>query len=111
MVAVLEKFLGSGILITIGYYQHRVHFSVVSSADIENELPDHEAIEDINNTTVSLECQQCFNKFDSNVKVVTGDPRNIALIGHWDGWQPFSTSAKHSSGKINDLHAPACEIL
>ena len=57
--------------------------SVVSSADIENELP--ESTEDINNAIVSLECQQCFNKFDSNVKVVTGDPRNIALIGHWDG--------------------------
>ena len=27
-----------------------------------------------------------------------GDPRNIAIIGHWDEWHPFSASSKHSCG-------------
>ena len=28
---------------------------------------------------------------------------HIALIGHWDGWQPFSTSRKHGCGKLSVL--------
>ena len=48
---------------------------------------------------VTLECPECYTKFsDIKVKIATGDPRNITLIGHWDGWQPFSTSSKHGSG-------------
>eukprot|EP00731_Ephydatia_muelleri_P035237 Em0107g9a len=43
-------------------------------------------------------CPNC--KFEHKPKVTSGDPRNIALIGHWDGWQPFSTSCKHSCGAI-----------
>ncbi|KAL5487225.1 hypothetical protein EMCRGX_G019802 [Ephydatia muelleri] len=39
-------------------------------------------------------------KFEHKPKVTSGGPRNIALIGHWDGWQPFSTSCKHSCGAI-----------
>jgi len=32
-------------------------------------------------------------------KFVNGDPRNIGLIGHWDGWQPgFGHVSSHSSG-------------
>ena len=49
--------------------------------------------------SVTIECPECFSNFNHNPKVARGDPRNIALIGHWDGWQPFSTSGKHSSGK------------
>ena len=52
------------------------------------------------NQQVSVFCPECSHKFDHEVKWTKGDPRNIALIGHWDGWQPFSTSSKHSSGKI-----------
>jgi hypothetical protein len=29
-----------------------------------------------------------------------GDPRNIAYIGHWDGWQPFNNSS-HSCGTVS----------
>ena len=36
-------------------------------------------------------------------KYANGDPRNVALIGHWDGWQPFSTSIKHSCGMLKIL--------
>ena len=75
---------------------------VISSVEIENQLPNSCPVEDIITdnecVTMMLECQQCSNKFDYCVKVASGDPRNIALIGHWDAWQPFSTSAKHSSG-------------
>jgi hypothetical protein len=75
---------------------------VISAIEIENQLPSSCSVEDIiaenECITLMLECQQCFNKFNYCVQVASGDPRNIALIGHWDGWQPFSTSAKHSSG-------------
>ena len=47
---------------------------------------------------ISVNCPECHSEFTHSIKIVNGDPRNIALIGHWDGWQPFSTSTKHSSG-------------
>lgn len=57
---------------------------------------------------ITLECLECHTKFSDTVKTTTGDPRNIVLIGHWDGWQPFSTSSKHSCGKYNIDHVPLC---
>ena len=30
-----------------------------------------------------------------------GDPRNIALIGHWDGWYPFRGKSSHTCGAID----------
>ena len=51
---------------------------------------------------ITLECPECYTKFSDKVKIATGDPRNVALIGHWDGWQPFSTSSKHGSGKVSN---------
>lgn len=47
---------------------------------------------------ITFKCPECYTKFSDKVKIATGDPTNIALIGHWDGWQPFSTSSKHGSG-------------
>ena len=35
------------------------------------------------NGTVSIECPNCYNCFDHLLKSTRGDPRNIALIGHW----------------------------
>ena len=48
--------------------------------------------------SVSVSCPQCYESFQHVPLYTNGDPRNIALIGHWDGWQPFSTSIKHSCG-------------
>ena len=48
--------------------------------------------------TLQINCPYCFTCFEHSPKYAKGDPRNIALIGHWDGWSPFSTSAKHSCG-------------
>lgn len=48
--------------------------------------------------TLQIKCPYCFTYFEHSPR---GDPRNIALIGHWDGWSPFSTSAKHSCGMKN----------
>ena len=50
------------------------------------------------NDTINITCPHCYTPFDHVPKYTSGDPRNIALIGHWDGWQPFSTSLKHSCG-------------
>ena len=43
-----------------------------------------------------MECQHCYRKFSHSPKCANGDPRDIALVGHWDWWQPFSLSVKHS---------------
>ena len=58
--------------------------------------------EDMNpkNMSMTVECPHCYRQFNHTPQYTTGDPRNIALIGHWDGWQPFSTSIKHSCGKV-----------
>ena len=75
--------------------------SVLSSDIIKDVLDLHTyTIEEVQGTNVSLECPACYTKFSHSVTITTGDPRNIALIGHWDGWQPFSTSSKHSSGEV-----------
>jgi hypothetical protein len=41
-----------------------------------------------------VECQGCFEVFNHFIKTTHGSPLNLALIGHWDGWQPFGTSNK-----------------
>ena len=48
---------------------------------------------------VPVTCPHCFTKFSHIPKYANGDPRNLALIAHWDGWQPFATSIKHSCGE------------
>ena len=49
---------------------------------------------------VMIVCPHCYHKFSHSPQYARGDPRNLALIGHWDGRQPFSSSNKHSCGKV-----------
>ncbi|XP_048586101.1 uncharacterized protein LOC125568272 [Nematostella vectensis] len=60
----------------------------VISSDLINSSP-----KDIDGLSL-LECPECFNKFSHKAEVARGSPLNLALIGHWDGWQPFSTSGR-----------------
>ena len=73
----------------------------IVSSTITLHLDSNDAIPDGFDPTVRIfiECPNCFTNFKHAPKVTRGDPRTIALIGHWDGWQPFSTSGKHSCGK------------
>ncbi len=41
-----------------------------------------------------VECPECFNIFEDTIKFTNGNPLNLALIGHWDGWQPFGYSLR-----------------
>ena len=46
-------------------------------------------------------CPYCDTKQKVNSTVVRGDPRNIGIIGHFDGWQPgFGKTGSYSSGTI-----------
>ena len=47
--------------------------------------------------TVDVTCLVCGTLNKHVPKYARGNPRNIAFIGHWDGWQPFGTAA-HSCG-------------
>ena len=60
---------------------------------------------------ITIECPECHFEFNHHIKTTFGDPRNIALIGHWDGWQPFSSSTKHSSGMVGTFHFCNCTSL
>ena len=45
------------------------------------------------------QCPFCYNDDNLPPQKVKGDPRNIALIGHWDGFQPgFGRPKSHSCG-------------
>ena len=48
---------------------------------------------------LSILCPHCFSAFNVSPRYANGDPRNLFVIGHRDGWQPFSSSNKHSCGK------------
>ena len=57
--------------------------------DVTDILPDYLMI-----------CEYCDAEQSVQLQVARGDPRNIGLIGHFDGWQPnFGRSGKHSSGE------------
>ena len=68
--------------------------------DADSEL----ASSNILDASITIECPQCHICFNHSPSYAFGDPRNIALIGHWDGWQPFSTSIKHSCGRLIQSH-------
>ena len=61
--------------------------------------------EGFNGQPVSVLCPHCYCQVEHTLRYVSGDPRNIALIAHWDGWQPFSTSLKHSCGMNHYAYA------
>lgn len=45
-----------------------------------------------------ITCGECRTRWMHAPVYTKGDPRNIALIGHWDGWQPFGYPGTHSCG-------------
>ena len=69
--------------------------AVVSADEISSVIQSSATSED----HVLLECSHCFTRFVHHPQYTYGDPRNIALIGHWDGWQPFSSTIKLSCGE------------
>lgn len=47
-----------------------------------------------------VECPECLESFEHSLKTTTGSPFNIALIGHWDGWQAFNGSSSTNCGSM-----------
>ena len=47
-----------------------------------------------------ITCLSCAVAFPHVIQKVTGDPRNIAYLLHWDGFQPFDGKYNHGSGAI-----------
>ena len=45
-----------------------------------------------------ITCPECGTRWEHTPAYARGDPCNIALIGHWDGWQPFGYPGAHSFG-------------
>ena len=44
-------------------------------------------------------CEEYEQRQLDRLVFVSGEPRNIALIAHWDGWQSFGSPGRHSCGK------------
>lgn len=66
----------------------------IISSDVVDSLPE------VRNGIKEVTCDQCHHSFSFQVKSAQGDPRNIALLGHWDGFQPFGSSNR-STGTYN----------
>ena len=69
-----------------------VHCNIPISADHLINSPDC----DRPGAFKSVECPVCFENFEHCIKMAKGSPLNLALIGHFDGWQPFGTSFRGS---------------
>lgn len=54
-------------------------------------------------------CPHCAVTGAQTVKKVHGDPRNLAYILHWDGFQPFDGKYNHGSGAIEIQIANMCK--
>lgn len=50
----------------------------------------------------TIQCEECGDRTDHQLKFARGEPRNIALLGHWDGWQPFGSPGRNSCGELKD---------
>ena len=46
-------------------------------------------------------CSDCGSVNTCGGEKAKDDPRNIALIGHWDGWYPFQGKSSHTCGAID----------
>ncbi|XP_044180985.1 uncharacterized protein LOC122962134 [Acropora millepora] len=56
-----------------------------------------------------ITCPECGTRWKQGPSYARGDPRNIALIGHWDGWQPFGYPGTHSCGlEVNYVRSFPC---
>ena len=54
---------------------------------------------------VQMNCPHCSSELYYTPQMARGDPRNQAIIIHEDGWNPNSTSARHSIAAITITHA------
>ena len=78
--------------------------TVISAKDIETS-PDICDSEERKLIT----CKSCHQTFQHIVQKTYGDPRNLAYIAHWDGFQPFDGKYNHGSGAIEVQIANMCK--
>ena len=55
-----------------------------------------------------VKCPECMETVPCEVKTANGSPLNVALVGHWDAWQPFKTGLR-SCGSIEISIANMCK--
>lgn len=58
----------------------------IISSEVVDSLPE------VRSGIKEVTCDECHHLFSFQVKSAQGDPRNIALLGHRDGFQPFGSS-------------------
>ena len=75
---------------------------VVSVEDIESS-PDGNEGEKL------VTCPYCKEVFTHKMEMASGDPRNLAYILHWDGFQPFDGKYNHGSGALEVQIANMCK--
>lgn len=66
----------------------------VSADHVSNSSPNGQA-----EGVKLVECPECLETYQHTMKFAKGNPLNLALIGHWDGWQLFGSSLR-SCGSV-----------
>ena len=76
---------------------------VISSSEVDNQpfIP--------GSRLKTLTCPSCHKIFTHEPEQAQGDPRNVAYILHWDGFQPFSGKENHGSGALEVQIATMCK--
>ena len=75
--------------------------TVVPASNIESVI-DHTSPQ----SPITIVCTCCAQKFTFTPEWMTGDPRNQAIIAHYDGWNPNNTSSRNSIASLTI--SPAC---
>lgn len=74
--------------------------AIISTTKLKGNGLDVEGNVDI----VKYQCQECGTVQNCHKQYVNGDPRNIVLMGHWDGWLPFQGSKNHGCGRYMNVN-------
>ena len=76
---------------------------VISSSEVESEpfIP--------GTRLKNLTCPSCHMTFKHEPVEAHGDPRNVAYVLHWDGFQPFSGKENRGSGALEVQIATMCK--
>jgi predicted RNA-binding Zn-ribbon protein involved in translation (DUF1610 family) len=101
-------FFDSGSTNDVGDYCKKCFHVIALAAIREYIVSSHHDggrdVDDMNNGeefVVSMRCPKCGEATDVRVNhSVTGSPVNQMILGHWDGWKPFTTSNSHACGSI-----------
>ena len=78
--------------------------SIIPSKKIQSEIDEHRIL-DHETSTICVTCSTYATEVTVLPQYMNGDPRNQAIVIHYDGWNPNTSSSDHSVAAITIAHA------